>query len=138
MSALKLLFTGFFIFIYFNVAKAQIATQEFQHENLSFDFISSDGSFWYDCKHEKGREPHSWIAYCDRFVFKMHLVLFQYHNENESTFEFHYWADELDNLHETHTQSTWLTVDKNARPKKIIGYLGFQNDASQLRIEVHP
>lgn len=137
MGSVKLILSTFIV-IAAMTAQAQLAAQEFQHENLSFDFVASDGSYWYDCKHEKGREPHAWIAYCDRFVFKMHLVLFQYHRADESTFEFHYWADEFDNLKETHTQSTWLTVDKNARPKKIVGYLGFQGDSSQLRIEVNP
>lgn len=115
-----------------------IGAKEFEHEQLTFDFISSDGSYWYDCKHVKESQPHSWTVYCDRYVFKLHLLLIQYHRENESTYEFHYWADETSQLKETHTQSTWLTVDKNAAPKKIVGYLGFTQDASQLRIEVKP
>ena len=115
-----------------------IGAKEFEHQQLQFDFMSTDGSYWYDCKHVKENQPHSWTVYCDRYVFKLHLLLIQYHRENESTYEFHYWADETSQLKETHTQSTWLTVDKNAAPKKIIGYLGFSQDASQLRIEVKP
>ena len=114
------------------------STKEFQHENLSFDYLATDGSFWHNCKHQKGDQPHSWIVYCDRYIFKLHLLLNVYQRENETTFEFHYWADEFDNLNETHTQSTWLTVDKNAIPKKLIGYLGFSKDATQLRIEIKP
>lgn len=114
------------------------STKEFQHENLSFDYLAADGSFWHICKHEKGIQPHSWTAYCDRYVFKLHILLNVHQRENETTYEFHYWADEFDNLNETHTQSTWLTVDKNAMPNKIIGYLGFAKDATQLRIEIKP
>ncbi len=112
--------------------------QLFEPENLSFDYLSTDGSFWYDCKHDKGVQPHSWTVYCDRFVFQLHLMLIAYPRENETTFEFHYWADEFENLHETHTQSTWITVDKNTKLKKLMGYLGFTQDSSQLRIEIHP
>ena len=111
-------------------------TQDFQHENLTFDFMASDGSYWYDCKHDKGTQPHSWTVYCDRFVFKLHIMLREYHRENETSVEFHYWADEFENLNETHTQSTWLTVDKNTKPKKLTGYLGFLKDAAQLRIGI--
>ncbi len=111
-------------------------TQDFQHENLTFDFMASDGSYWYDCKHDKGTQPHSWTVYCDRFVFKLHILLREYHRENETSVEFHYWAAEVENLKETHTQSTWLTVDKNTKPKKLTGYLGFLNDAAQLRIGI--
>jgi hypothetical protein len=121
-----------------NLKEKAIAAKEFQHEQLQFDFISSDGGYWYDCKHVKESQPHSWTVYCGRYVFKLHLLLIQYHRENESTYEFHYWAGETSVLKETHTQSTWLTVDQNAKPKKIIGYLGFTQDASQLRIEVRP
>lgn len=111
-------------------------TQNFKHENLTFDFMASDGSYWYDCKHDKGVQPHSWTVYCDRYVFKLHIMLREYHRENETSVEFHYWADEVENLKETHTQSTWLTVDKNTKPKKLTGYLGFLKDAAQLRIGI--
>jgi hypothetical protein len=115
-----------------------VGAKQFEPEQLEFDFISSDGSYWYDCKHVKENQPHTWTVYCDRYVFKLHLLLIQYHRENESTYEFHYWADETSVLKETHTQSTWLSVDKNAKTKKIIGFLGFTQDASQLRIGVMP
>lgn len=114
----------------------KIITEDFKQENLTFNYLASDGSFWLDCKHVKGEQPHSWTAYCGQYIFKLHLVLNEYQRENEATFEFHYWADEFDNLKETHTQSTWLSIDQNAKPKKIIGYLGFTQDANQLRIEI--
>jgi hypothetical protein len=115
-----------------------IKTEEFNHDNLSFNYLASDGGFWFDCKHVKGKQPHGWTVYCDRYVFKLHLMLNQYQKENETTFEFHYWADEFENLNETHTQSTWLTVDKNVNPKEIIGYLGFTKDSTQLRLKIKP
>lgn len=137
-----LIFIGFILFNLNSFANEGLASgpvaKEFPPENLSFDFVSSDGSFWYDCKHEKGTQPHAWTVYCDRYVFKLHIMLNEYHRENETTFEFHYWADEFDNLNETHTQSTWFTVDKNTKFKNIIGYLGFSKDSTQLRIEIKP
>ena len=111
--------------------------QEFDHDELTFDFLSTDGSYWYDCKHEKAREPHDWTAYCGPYVFQMHIMLIEYPRPEETTFEFHFWADETAVLKETHTQSTWLTVDKISRPKRIIGYLGFSADAAQLRIGIN-
>jgi len=60
----------------------------------------------------------------------------EYLRENESTYEFHYWADEIAVLSETHTQSTWVTVDRAAKTKRIVSYLGFQKDSTQLRFEV--
>ena len=137
-----LIFVTLLLTTSFGFSKAALLTnpkiQEFHHDALSFDYIATDGSYWYDCKHDKGSQPHSWTVYCDRFIFKLHLMLNEYQRENETTFEFHYWADEFDNLNETHTQSTWLTVDKKAKTKKIVGYLGFLKDAAQLRIEVNP
>lgn len=116
---------------------SQLQAAEFDHDQLKFDFIASDGSYWYDCKHEKAPQPHDWVAYCGDYEFHMHIMLIEYQRENESTFEFHYWVDEVAKLKETHTQSTWITVDKNARPKNIIGYLGFSGDAAQLRIGIN-
>ena len=128
------------VFLFGAVANARtdkpVVVQDFQHEDLTFDFLASDGSYWYDCKHDKGTQPHSWTVYCDRFVFKLHIMLREYHHADDTSVEFHYWADEFENLKETHTQSTWLTVDKNTKPKKVIGYLGFLKDAAQLRIGI--
>lgn len=130
----------FVVFLFGVVATAKtdkpVLVQDFQHEDLTFDFLASDGSYWYDCKHDKGTQPHSWTVYCDKFVFKLHIMLREYHHEDDTSVEFHYWADEYENLNETHTQSTWLTVDKKAKPKKLIGYLGFLKDAAQLRIGI--
>ena len=130
------LFVSMIVFAGVNASPEKISTKEFAYENLSFNYISSDGSYWFDCKHEKGSQPHSWTVYCDRFVFKLHIMLREYHRENETVIEFHYWADEFKNLDETHTQSTWLTVDKNTKPKSLVGYLGFSKDAAQLRIGI--
>ena len=127
-SLFFLIFTVFFC----------IDSNAIEHSQLEFDFVSTDGAYWHDCKHIKETQPHSWTVICDRYVFKIHLLLKQYIREDESTFEFHYWADAVEGVKETHTQSTWITVDKKTLPKKIIGYLGFSNDASQLRIELRP
>lgn len=133
---MKLFLLGITLF-FLSLANSQ-TTPNFEHDSLTFDYIATDGSYWYDCKHDKGTQPYSWIVYCDRFIFKLHIMLKEYRRENETTLEFHYWADEFDNLKETHTQSTWMTVDKNTKPKKIVGFLGFLKDAAQLRIEVKP
>jgi len=118
-------------------AQAQFAGPDFKPEQLKFDFVSSDGSFWYDCTHKKEKEPHAWTVICKNYSFSLHLFLTQYQRPNEATYEFHFWADEAKTLHENHTQSTWLTVDKNALTKKIVAYMGFQQDSIQLRLEVN-
>jgi hypothetical protein len=120
------------------IESTKIITQDFQVENLSFDYISSDGSIWLDCKHDKGTQPHGWTVYCGKYVFKLHMFLRIYQGETDTGFEFHYWADEFENLKETHTQSTWITMDKNTKPKRVIAYLGFTGDTSQLRMEINP
>jgi hypothetical protein len=118
-------------------AWAQMSLPDFKPEQVSFDFLSSDGSFWIDCTHRRGGEPHAWIVKCDRFEFRLHMFMSEYGSGNDTTYEFHYWADEVTTIGETHTQSTWFTVDKTAKAKRIIAYLGFQKDASQLRLEVN-
>lgn len=118
-------------------AQAQFPGFDFKPEQLKFDFVSSDGSFWYDCTHKKEKEPHAWTVTCSQYTFNLHLFLTEYQRTNEATYEFHFWADEVKALHETHTQSIWLTVDKNAVTKKILAYMGFQQDAIQLRLQVN-
>lgn len=118
-------------------SEAQFTGPDFRPEQLEFDFVSSDGSFWYDCTHKKEKDPHAWTVTCKQFTFNLHLFLTEYQRAGETTYEFHFWANETKNLHEAHTQSTWLTVDKNALTKKIIAYLGFQQDATQLRLQVN-
>ena len=123
-------------FLFLEPAFAQNKIIDFNPAQIKFSFLSADGSFWYDCIHTKNSQPHSWTAQCGGHEFNMHLFMDQYHHTDETTYEFHYWADEVSLLKENHTQSTWLTVDKMAKAKHIIAYLGFQSDASQLRMEV--
>ncbi len=135
---------------------SNVYSLELKKDQLSFDFMSSDGSFWYDCNHEKGTEPHQWKLVCgsntNKYEFNLHLVVTEHKNsvKDDVTIEFHYWADRRnnknkfkiepikceDNYVKSSTQSTWITVDKNANTKKILGYLGFDNDATQLRVEI--
>lgn len=113
---------------------------EIDQNSLSFDYMSSDGAFWLDCYHEKGEQPHQWIVKCgkEKIQFRIHLLIREYNNadRDEVTVEFHYWADRDATPLKSATQSTWITMNKNSNTKKIIGYLGFDNDANQLRIEV--
>ena len=129
MKNLILLF--FFMFL-----SGPLWAAEFRAQDLTFDFLSTDGSTWYDCVHEKSSQPHGWKAVCGPYVFNMHIMLKEYQRPGESTFEFHFWADETAKLFENHTQSTWLTVDSASRPKNIISYLGFSKDTTQLRIGI--
>jgi hypothetical protein len=115
---------------------AQQPLPDFKPEQVTFDFLSSDGSFWHDCNHRRGSQPHSWEVKCDRFEFRLHMFMSSYSRGGDTTYEFHYWADEVTTIGETHTQSTWFTIDKTAKAKRIIAYLGFQKDATQLRLEV--
>ncbi|MBC7741314.1 MAG: hypothetical protein H7061_03900 [Bdellovibrionaceae bacterium] len=126
----------FIIFASPQPSQAQSISQDFKSSQLTFDYLASDGSYWYDCKHTQGKEPHAWVVTCQNYIFHLHLLLFQYIRPNEATFELHYWADEVSLLKQSHTQSTWLTVDKEAKAKRIIAYLGFGDDTSQLRLGV--
>jgi hypothetical protein len=130
---LKIFLVSFFMVLN---AQAQVVSQEFKPSQLSFDFMSSEGSFWHDCTHVQAKASHDWIVTCQEYTFNLHLLLYEYIRPNEATYEFHYWADEVSVLKQAHTQSTWLTVDKEARAKRILAYLGFTNDAQQLRLEV--
>ncbi len=133
VSMLKVFLVSFFLTV---SATAQMAAKEFKASQLSVDYLSSDGSYWYDCTHEKAKQPHDWVVTCKDYKFNLHILLYEYIRTNETTFEFHYWADEITTIKETHTQSTWLTIDKEARTKKILGYLGFKGDSSQLRLQI--
>lgn len=110
--------------------------QDFSASKVKFTFMSSDGSIWIDCTHARTDVPHGWTVQCADKKFSLHLFMTEYFRENESTYEFHYWADEIAVLSETHTQSTWVTVDRAAKTKRIVSYLGFQKDSTQLRFEV--
>lgn len=115
---------------------AQLPPTEITTDQIKLDYLTSDGEYWVNCTAEKQENPHSWIATCDKYKFSLHLMLKQYIRMDEATFEFHFWATETEILKETHTQSTWLTVDSKSQAKKIVSYLGFVNDSSQLRIEI--
>lgn len=112
-------------------------TKDFEPSQVSFTYMSSDGSLWIECKHERTNIPHGWTVNCGENKFRLHLFMNEYTRENESTYELHYWADEIALLSETHTQSTWLTVDRMAKTKRVVSYLGFQKDSTQLRFEVN-
>lgn len=129
----------FFVFLFFfsGATLAQIPVTDFTDSQLKFTFLSSEGDIWIDCSHEKQQQPHSWVVSCGQYRFDLHLFLQQYTHASETTLEFHYWATETAVLKESHTQSTWITVDKDTKTKKIIGYLGFTNDAMQLRLQVN-
>ncbi len=117
-------------------ALAQLKSKDFLPEQIQFTFMSTDGSTWLKCLHQKNLQPHQWVVQCADYRFNLHLFLNQYQRANESTFELNYWADEVFLLNETHTHSTWLTVDQKAEAKQIVSYLGFSKDTRQLRLEV--
>lgn len=117
--------------------KAQLKDQDFSTEQLQFTFMSSDGSNWQKCTHTKKDQPHSWVVACAGYQFKLHLFLRQSARSDESTFELNYWADEVALLNETHTHSTWITVNQVAQAKRLVSYLGFTKDTNQLRLEVN-
>jgi hypothetical protein len=116
---------------------AQVPSMDLQASQVSFDYLSSDGAFWYDCTTIKNKQPHSFTAVCGLYTFTLHMMLMQYLRSDETTYEFHYWATEDLLLKQSQTQSTWLTVDKAAKVKDVLGYLGFQDDSSQLRIHLN-
>lgn len=119
-----------------SIANAQVPSIDLQAKQISFDYLSSDGGFWLDCTTIKNKQPHSFSASCGSYKFDLHLRLMQYLRPDETTFEFHYWATETAVQKQTQTQSTWMTVDKAAKLKNIIGYLGFKEDSTQLRIRI--
>jgi len=130
----------FLILILFSV-QSYSQTVDIKPEDVTFDFMSSEGSFWNDCTHKKLSEPHQWEIKCpdSTITFRVHLLLREYFNDSEVTYEFHFWADrDQDKKTQTRTQSTWLTVDKGTKTRKIIGYLGFDEDTTQFRIEIRP
>jgi hypothetical protein len=109
-------------------------------DQMDFDFISSEGSFWFDCIHKKLSEPHQWQVNCpnDQRTFRLHLMLNEYLSQDEVTYELHFWADRDEPLQkrQTRTQSTWITLDRAAKAKKIVSFLGFDEDATQFRLEL--
>ena len=130
----------FFTLLFFSMslwASFVTPTQDFAPEKVKFTFMSTDGSVWINCTHKKTNVPHGWEVTCEDKKFSLHLFMQEYARENESTYEFHYWVDEIATLFETHTQSTWVTVDRQAKAKRVVSYLGFLKDSSQLRFEVN-
>ncbi len=109
---------------------------ELNPEQISLDFLSSDGAFWYDCTVTKGVQPHSFSGKCHDQKFSLHLLLREINSANETTFELHYWATRTP-IAQVRTQSTWLTVDTNAKVKRILSYIGFDEDSTQLRLQIN-
>lgn len=130
--------------VFTSTTQAQIPpAPELNADQLSFDYMSSDGQIWYDCTVTKDLEPHDFIAMCNGTRFRIHIFMRSWINQtrNESTYELHYWADRFsqdpNNDVDSSTLSTWLTVDNNgAAVKKIVSYVGFDDDRFQLRVEV--
>ena len=125
-------------------------TPELSVDQLSFDYMSSgSGGFWYDCTAKKDREPHDFLVQCKDHTFRVHLLVRTWlpgketapgHPRFETTYEMHYWADRLaqgaNDKMKSSTQSTWITVDNKALVKKVLGYIGFDDDSTQVRLEV--
>jgi hypothetical protein len=110
---------------------------DFSASQLNFQYMSTDGTYQIDCTHAKGDQPHGWTVTCDKMHFDLHLMLVVYPKPDETIFEFHFWATENAVLNQSHTQSTWLTVDKTAKTKKIVSYVGFSDDTTQLRVQLN-
>ncbi len=79
--------------------------QDFSPEKVKFTFMSTDGSVWINCAHKRTNVPHGWEVTCNDKKFSLHLFMQEYFREDESTYEFHYWVDEVASLHETHTHN---------------------------------
>ncbi len=138
---LSLQYMKYLFFLLFVTCVVSAEAVELADSDISFDYLSTDGAFWYDCFHEKGSQPHQWRLKCGdkKIEFNIHLLLREYKSvsRNEVTVEFHYWADRIEPTIKSAKQSTWITMDKNSNTKKIMGYVGFDDDANQLRIEIN-
>ena len=109
---------------------------ELKPEQISLDFLSTDGAFWHDCTLEKGAQPHSWNGKCHDQEFSLHLLLRKLGSATETTFELHYWATRTPAT-QTRTQSTWLTIDTDSKINRILSYIGFDEDSTQLRLQIN-
>ena len=123
--------------LFIKPALAQIAPIDISEKQVKMTYMSSEGETWIDCTAKKKDQPNLWKATCGDYEFQMHLLLKQYPSTNETTIEFHYWVDETAKIKETHTQSTYLTLDSATSAKSVVGYLGFLNDSMQLRLQVN-
>ncbi len=135
---MKAFFTAL-IFLTFSALNTQAQFpphKELKPEQLSLDFLGSEGSFWHDCTITKGLQPHSWTAKCQDHEFGLHLLLRELTSATETTFELHYWATRTPNP-QVRTQSTWLTIENNAKIKRILSYIGFDDDSTQLRLQIN-
>ena len=136
-------FTVVQLAVFATTAQAQIEpTPELNADQLSFDYMSSNGEIWHDCTVTKDLERHDFIAMCNGTRFRIHIFIRSWINQQtgDSTYEMHYWADRFkddpNNYMDSATQSTWLTVENGAQIKKFVSYVGFDDDSFQLRVEV--
>jgi len=117
-------------------------SNELSAEQTRFQYMSTTGDIYTNCNVKKGTETHQFIVDCPEVKrwFSVHMLLNQYERKTddakETTYEFHYWVDEPDNGFRSNTQSTWLTVDSITDVLKIVSYVGLDNDANQLRVEI--
>jgi len=126
------------ILLIFMCFSAVLKAQDIPTEQINFKFMSTEGDIYTSCLFKKGSDAHQYRVDCSdvKRVFSVHMFLKQYHRNDETVYEFHYWVNESANGFKSNTQSTWLSVNKNADAVKIISYVGLDNDANQLRVEI--
>lgn len=116
-----------------------LCAQDLTAEQTNFKYMSTEGDIYVSCLVKRGPESHQFLVDCPEVNrnFSVHMLLNQFERGEETTFEFHYWVNEPSNGFKSNTQSTWLTVNKKADVLKIVSYVGLDNDANQLRVEIN-
>ncbi|MFN3696147.1 MAG: hypothetical protein ACK4VO_01805 [Pseudobdellovibrio sp.] len=132
----------YFILLILLVFNQFLIAGELNANQMRFHFMSTEGDVYTLCASKKGSQPHQFIVDCQQVnrIFYIHMLLNRYdrqfEDQLETTYEFHYWVNEPDNGYQSNTQSTWLTVKPTSEILKIVSYVGLDNDAHQLRVEI--
>lgn len=128
----------------FKFTKAKAITED----NVSFKYVSSDGSIELNCTHYFDKpELSDWDVWCGKGTkmlrqFRVHFLVREYRHQTEekSAYEILYWVIDRDqNLSKAFSSSSsWIQLLKRSPLERLSFSQGVENDYAYLTVELKP
>lgn len=123
-------------------------TKAIDEDNVSFKYVSNDGSIDLNCTHYFDKpELSDWDVWCGKGTkmlrqFRVHFLVREYRHQTEekSAYEILYWViDRNQNLSKAFSStSSWIELQKKAPLQRLSFSQGVENDYAYLTVELKP
>ena len=121
-------------------------TPKVQTAQLTFQYISNDGSVSMDCVHSQIRDLPDWDVVCGKGTnlqkrYTVHFITKQYNKAVQpiTSFEYLYWVTQWESVAPVYSSTSfWIRLKEKTSLQSIRMYQSVENDYADLVVDYNP